>query len=69
MRSKQEPVLVEIDAGSIKLHYIFEREFAEHLKRNQEFPLKILRKVTEEEVRRYEEFSEWLDNEIFNYYK
>ena len=63
-------VLVEIDPGveDIKLHYIFERELAEHLRRKQEHPLKILRKVSEEEARRWAEFLDWLDAEINRYY-
>ena len=63
-------VLVEIDPGveDIKLHYIFERELAEHLRRKQEHPLKILRKVSEEEAQRWAEFLDWLDAEIFRYY-
>ena len=31
MAGERDWVLVEIDAGGIKLHYIFEKEFAEHL--------------------------------------
>jgi len=63
-------VLVEIDTGveDIKQRYIFEREVAEHLRRRQEYPLKILRKVSEEEAQRWAEFLDWLDAEISRYY-
>jgi len=64
----RDKVLVEIEAEGLKLHYIFEKEFAEHLKRKQEHPLKILRKVSKEEAQKWEEFLERLDNEIFSYY-
>ena len=70
MEDKKDLVLVEIDPGveDIKLHYIFERELAEHLRRKQEHPLKTLRKVSEEEAQRWSEFLEWLDTEISRYY-
>ena len=61
---------MEIDAGveDIKLRYILERELAEHLRRKQEHPLKILRKVSEEEAQNWAELHERLDNEISSYY-
>ena len=70
MEDKKDLVLVEIDAGveDIKLRYIFERELAEHLRRKQEHPLKILRKVSEEEAQNWAELHERLDNEISSYY-
>jgi len=70
MRDKRDLVLVEIDPGveDIKLHYILERELAEYLRRKQEHPLKILRKVSEEEAQRWAEFLDWLDAEISRYY-
>ena len=54
MEDGKDLVLVEIDSGveDIKLRYILEREVAEHLRRKQEHPLKILRGVSEEEAQR-----------------
>jgi len=64
----EEGVLIEIEAGDIKLYHIFERDFAEHLRRKQEYPLKILREVTEEEIQRCIKFYDWVDNESSSYY-
>ena len=68
MAGERDWVLVEIDAGGIKLHYIFEKEFAEHLLRKQEHPLKILRKASKEEFQRCAAVEAWLYDEIFHYY-
>mgnify|MGYP000630869117 CR=1 FL=1 len=70
METKKDLVYVEIDSGveDIKLYYIFEREVAEHLRRKQKHPLRILREASEDEARRLAEFYEWLDAEISRYY-
>jgi len=70
MEDRKDLVLVEIDSGveDIKLRYILEREVAEHLRRKQEHPLKILREVSEEEAQRWSEFLDWLHAEIDRYY-
>ena len=70
MEDREDLVLVEIDSGveDIKLRYILEREVAEHLRRKQEHPLKILREVSEKEAQRWSEFLDWLHAEIDRYY-
>jgi len=72
----RDKVLVEIEVKEIKLqegegiklHYIFEKEFAELLRRKQEYPLKILREVTKEEVQSCKKFYDWIDSESSSYY-
>jgi len=61
-------VLVEVKAEDTKVLYVLEREFAEHLRGKQKYPVTILREVPEREFQEYVEASEWFDSEVDRYY-
>jgi len=62
-------VLVEVEAAEdSKVPYVLEREFAEHLRGKQKYPVAIVREVSEEEFREYVEANKWFTDELNRYY-
>ena len=66
---EKEYVLVEIEiTKDIKKQFVFERDFAEYLRRKQKYPIRILREATKEERQRGPIVEAWLYHEALNYY-
>ena len=61
-------VLIEIDLKSLKLYYVFYEDFVEHLKKQGKYPIKIIRKVSDEEQREVEKLESYLYEQVLSFY-